>query len=119
MSNYYNAPAPLAQQTTPVHPHQGKAITGFILGMVGAIFSLMPLTFWIAIPCGALGLVFAAVGRKHGWGKWGIGLGIVAVTLGIYGAILINSAVNDVSNDLNNYSTCIDNSQTLEDMGKC
>jgi hypothetical protein len=99
----------------PVNTHRGLAIAALVLGIVGAVFGFIPITFVIALICGVLALIFGLIGRRHGMGKAGLILGIVAIALGIWGAVI----VNQVSNDLNDYGTCIQNAQTLDEMSKC
>ena len=98
-----------------IKKHHGLAIAALVVGIVGVVFGLIPLTFEIALAGGIVALVLGLFGRKHGTGKAGIILGIIAIALGIWGAVI----VNQVSNDLTNYSTCIDNAKTLAQMDKC
>lgn len=84
----------------PVKPHRGLAIASLVLGIIGAVFGLIPLTFFIALPCGVLALIFGLLGRKHGTGKAGAILGAIAIVLGIVGIVIVGRAVDDVNNDL-------------------
>ena len=117
----YPAPPPLMPRPPiyatpePVKPHKGLAIAGFCVALVGCIFGLIPLTFIFAFILGALGLVFGLIGRRHGLGKAATILAIVALCLGVIGAVIVNRAVNDVSNTFD----CISNSQTADEMDAC
>lgn len=65
--------------TTPA-PKKGLAITGFVLGLCGVIGGgWCPFTYWLGIILGILGVVFGGCGWRHGLGKAGIILGIVAI----------------------------------------
>jgi hypothetical protein len=111
---------PLLHQAYPTpKPHRGLAIAAFVLSVVGAIFGLIPLTCVIAIICGVLALIFGLVSRAHGMGRAGIVIGAIALALGIWGAVIVNSAVNDISNNVNDYNNCIQNAQTLDQMSNC
>lgn len=111
---------PLYQQYVSItKKHGGLAITSFVLGVVAVVFGFLPLTFWIAIPCGAIALVFGIVGRGHGWGKTGIILGVIAFALGIWGAIIVNKTVDNVNHDLNTLNNCIQAAQTQKQIDAC
>lgn len=111
---------PLYQQHISItKKHGGLAITSFILGVVAIIFGFIPLTFVIALICGALALIFGIVGRGHGWGKTGIILGGISIALGIWGAVIVNKAVDDVSNNFNTYNSCINAAQSVQEMDNC
>lgn len=115
---YYQPPQypypsdPSAQQRAKYH---GLAIAGFVCSLVGCIFGLIPLTFVFAFILAALGITFSAIGRKHGLGKAGLVLGIIAAVLGIVGAVIVNSAVNNLNDSFN----CIDNATTVSEMNDC
>jgi hypothetical protein len=102
----------MSTTTAPAVPvEQPKG--GVVLGYVMAI--LMPLVGFI------IGVVLATRPdrrSKHGWRV--IAVSCVAFT--IYLALIIsaaNSAVNQVNTQLNSYSQCINNAQTLAQMDKC
>lgn len=94
----------------PARPgRQGPAITSLVLGIVAAVFCLVPIVGMIAIPLAAVGLVFglvgwrgAAKGRREGKGKAiaGVVLSLVAGTLAIVMAAVVVSAVDSASKDL-------------------
>jgi hypothetical protein len=83
----------------------GMSVAGFVTGLIGAIFGLIPLLFWIAFPLGILGAVFGAIGvRRAGEpGRGGKGLaiaglilGVVAIVLAVAGVFIIDDAVSDL-----------------------
>jgi len=84
----------------PVNRHEGLAVAALVLGIIGVAFGVIPLTFWIALPCGALALIFGLIGRRPTKGKWGVALGVIALVLGIIGATIVNKAVNDLNSSL-------------------
>jgi hypothetical protein len=49
---------------TPVY-RNGFGLAGIILGIVGLLFALVPLTFWVAGLIGGTGLILALVGRAR------------------------------------------------------
>jgi hypothetical protein len=86
-------------------PGNGMAVVALVLGIIGVLFGLIPLFFFIAIPCGVLALIFGFVGRRaakrraaghRGMALVGLILGIVAVGLGIVGVVIVGDAVEDV-----------------------
>ena len=85
------------------------AVAALVLGLVGSVFGLIPLTFWIALPCGILAVIFGVVGRRRakepgrsggGMAIAGLILGLIAVALGIAGIAIIGDAVDDLDRDL-------------------
>lgn len=90
--------APAQQVIYVERQGNGLATAGFVCSLVGAIFGLIPLFFWLAWILGPLGLVFGAVGWKHankrGRGKGlaisGVILGLVAIGLGVIGYTILS-----------------------------
>jgi hypothetical protein len=80
---------PSTMQQAP--PRQGFAVASLVLGIVGAVFGLVPLTALIALACGILAVVFGALGLKQrrGMALAGLILGVVAVALAIWGLVVI------------------------------
>lgn len=85
----------------PPKPFRGLAISGLVLGIIGVVLGLTPVTFWAAIPLGILGVIFGAIGFRHGVGKAGAILGVIAIVLGIVWAVAWGNAFNDTNNDVN------------------
>jgi hypothetical protein len=54
-------------------------------------------------------LTFGILGRRWALGKWAIGLGVVALALGIWGAVIVNNATNKLNHDLNQIESSINN----------
>jgi hypothetical protein len=107
---YRPPPAYVYPQTpyqSPTNRHEGLAVASLCLGVVGCLFGLIPLTFWIALICGALALIFGFIGHRPKKAKWGIALGTVAIILGIIGVVIINNAVNKLNTDLNSIPTAL------------
>jgi len=120
---------------TTVEPRNGFAITALVLGIVGILFGLIPLTGFIAFILGATGLVFALSNRgriKRGRSDakkmtiFGGVLSAIALALGIWGMIILFTAVDqfgedmeDIGNDLDSYSQCIDDADTAAQMDAC
>ena len=77
------------------------AIPGLVLGIVGAVVGLAPLLYKVALACGILAFTFGILGRRPStragapnrrMATAGIILGVIAVGLGIFGAILVAGA---------------------------
>jgi hypothetical protein len=82
-------------------PGRGLAIAGLTVAIVGVVFGIVPLLFYLALPFGVLGLVFGILGRRHGLGKAAIVLAVIAIGLGIAGAVIVSDAFNDVNKAVN------------------
>lgn len=91
----------------------GLGTAALVCGIVGVVFALIPILFFISFPLGILGVVFGAVGmsrvrrkvaNNRGMAVAGFILGIIAFVLAIIGAVAIGSAVDDLNNDLNSAS---------------
>jgi hypothetical protein len=92
----------------PSRPGSGFAITALVLGIVGILFGLVPLTFWIAGPLGVTGLIFGLVafGRNKRarapkkMAAWGSGLSVGALALSVVGAVIFFTAIDKLGDDL-------------------
>ena len=83
----------------------GLGVAGFVCGLIGAIFGLIPLLFWISFPLGVLGLVFGGIGWRRarreperggkGLAVAGVILGALAIILAIIGIAIIDDAFSD------------------------
>lgn len=91
--------------------HQnGFGVTALVLGIIGTLFGFIPLTFFLSLPLGVLAVIFGALGLRRvarhlasnkGVSIAGLVLGLIAVVLGIIGAVIVNNAANDVKDALN------------------
>jgi hypothetical protein len=116
-------PAPAQQQAPQAQSYQGQpsqqvvyveragnglAVASLVLGIVGVVFGLIPLTFFIALICGVLALIFGIVGWRaanKGRGRKGLAvsgtvLGVVALLLAFAGVFIIGEAADDLENEL-------------------
>ena len=99
MPGWQQGPWPTSQPLT-----NGLAIAALVVGIVGACFGLIPLSFFLALPLGILGLIFGIVSwrkarrgaPRKGMAISGVVLGAVAITLGVIGAVIVNNAVDDL-----------------------
>lgn len=82
----------------------GLAVTALVLGIVAAVFGLIPLFFLISLTCGVLAVIFGLVGRdrptRRGMALAGVLLGIAGVALAIIGVVIIDDAIDDVNGAL-------------------
>jgi hypothetical protein len=88
----------------------GFGVTALVLGIIGTVFGFIPLTFFIALPLGVIGTVFGSFGlrrvsRKAADNKGvtiaGLVLSVIALILGIVGAVIVNRTVNHINNTVN------------------
>lgn len=106
------------EPTTGADPHgvvyierkgNGLAVAALVLGIIGTIFGLIPLTFFIALVCGVVGLglgvpalIQAHRGRRGGkvmaW--FGVALSTIAFALSIWGALIVNDVFEDTEREL-------------------
>lgn len=113
---------PQADQPQVVYverPRNGMAVAALTLGIIGVVTGLIPLLFWIAVPCGVLALIFGLVARRQEirrkMATWGAVLGVAAIGLGILGVAIINDAFDDLDDDLE----CIAEADTSEEIEAC
>lgn len=100
-------PAPVAQ---PVRQGNGFGVTALVLGIVGAVFAIIPIiNVFTAIPLGILAIIFGCValgvsGKRGGKGKGTGGSGLVLGIIAVAGTFLINALVfNAVGNAIDQY----------------
>lgn len=102
-----------APQYAVAQPKNGFGITALVLAIIGVVFGLIPLTAIVALVCGALAILFGALGyarKRRGVatnGKMSITggvLGVVAVGLGIFGFVILGQAAEDLENSLDGVS---------------
>jgi hypothetical protein len=89
----------------PVQPRNGLGTAGFVLGLLGVLFSMIPVVGLVAWPMVILGLVFGLLGwrRAQRGGATNKGLAIAGAVLSVIGLVicivwlsLFGKAVNDV-----------------------
>ena len=104
------------EQTTPEQreviyverARNGMATAALVLGIIGTVFGLIPLTFFIALICGILAVIFGFVGWRNGkkgagrktMAAWGLALGVVAVGLGILGGTILSDTAEELDREL-------------------
>ena len=105
---------PQQMQTGPGAPRNGLGTAGFVLGLVGLIFSPIPFIGVVAWPLVILGLVFSILGfgraRKGVATNKGLSIaGIVLSAIGLLVCVLwiavFSKAVNDVNDEANRVAT--------------
>jgi hypothetical protein len=97
---------PQQSQTGPVSPRNGLGTAGFVLGLIGLLFSPIPLIGIVAWPLVILGLVFSILGfsraRKGVATNKGLSIaGIVLSAIGLVICVVWLSVVGKVANDVN------------------
>ncbi len=104
---------PQGPQQQPVYvvqgPTNGMATAALVLGILGTVFGLIPVTFWLGIILGALGIIFGFLGisranrmggERKGMAIAGLVLGIVGVVAGVLWLVLVVVAANDISTQI-------------------
>lgn len=107
--------APTQQVVFVEKKGNGLAVAALVLGIVGTVFGLVPLTFMVALICGVLALVFGVVAwrawrkdnsrGRRGMSIAGFVLGVAAIGLGIVGAVIVSDAVDDLNQTINELTT--------------
>ncbi|HEU0042601.1 MAG TPA: DUF2510 domain-containing protein [Jiangellaceae bacterium] len=108
-----NEAPPTAPVVTAPSPRNGLGIAGLILGIVGSLFGLVPLTFWIAGILGVIGLILAIVGvsrvkkkqaTNRGTAWAGVVTSVIALILSVVGVVIVVNAVDQLDQDLQDIS---------------
>jgi hypothetical protein len=89
MTAHYEYPPP-----TPLpdpNEKRGFATAGFVCGLLGLLLGWIPFFGW---PLPILGIIFGAIGWRHGLGKAGVILGTIAIVIGfiIFVAVFASSS---------------------------
>ncbi|WP_374205735.1 MmpS family transport accessory protein [Crossiella sp. S99.2] len=98
---------PAQQQPLPVaaKPSNGLGLTGFILGLVGLVFSLIPLVGVIAWPLVILGVIFCIIGlvkvknktaTNKGLAITGLVASVVGLGMCVTWVVIAGQAINEV-----------------------
>lgn len=108
-------PGQFPQQPAPAAPaRNGLGTAALILGLIGAVFAIIPFMFWLGGILGLIALILglAGLGRtkrgeatNKGVTLSGAILGLLSVILSVVVGIATVTAVNDVVDDLNKGST--------------
>jgi hypothetical protein len=88
-------------------PAKGMAVAALVLGILAAIFGLIPILGLVSFPLGALALILGLIAaRKNkraqprvggvGTARAGWILGVVGIALASLGVAIVNKAVNDL-----------------------
>lgn len=120
---------------TPNPERNGLGLAALILGIVGMLFGMVPLTGFIAFAVGVTGLILGLAGwsrvrKNKATNKktaiFGVITSVLAVILGIWGMAIFFGALNDLGNDLDNigndwnsFTECMDNAKTAAEMDAC
>ncbi|URM91101.1 DUF4352 domain-containing protein [Streptomyces sp. MRC013] len=110
----YGAPHP-APPVPVGPPNNGLGTAALVLGIIGVVFALFPLLFWLGGILGLLALILGWVGigrakrgaaANKGVAVAGTVLGLVglvlSVVVGIVTAVVVNEAVKDINKELSN-----------------
>lgn len=108
-----NTPAPSTARQ--YRPSNGLGIAGFVLGLIGLIFSFIPLIGVIAWPLVILGIIFSAIGiskavkgaDRKGLSIAGLVLSVVGLVMCIVMAAAFGKAVNDIEEEANREATIV------------
>lgn len=129
-----SAPPPGAPPAAGATGREGNgfAVTALVCGIVGAVFGLVPLTYLIALALGTVALVFGVLGRRRvkrnpqvgrkGMATAGTVLGVIALGLGVIGAVVVDEAINDIDGAVDELDTsleCIDQATTPAQIDRC
>ncbi|MBB4688616.1 DUF4190 domain-containing protein [Amycolatopsis jiangsuensis] len=94
----------------PTPPKNGLGTAGFVLGLLGLIFSFIPIIGVVAWPLVILGIVFAAVGltriragkaTNKGMAIAGLVLSVLGLVIAIVWTAVFAKAVDDVNTEAN------------------
>lgn len=105
---------------SPAQPRNGFGTTGFVLGLVGLIFSFIPLIGVIAWPLVILGLIFGILGinRANKGAATNKGLAITGTVLSAIGLVVcilwaaaFGSAANDINRNMQQFDQQLNQGQ--------
>ncbi|GAA1019366.1 MULTISPECIES: DUF4190 domain-containing protein [Amycolatopsis] len=106
-------PPPAPQAAPPAHqlpPKNGLGTAGFVLGLVGLIFSFIPVIGLIAWPLVILGIIFSALGfvrtrsgkaTNKGLSIAGLVLSVIGLAMCIVWTVTTAKAVNEINTEAN------------------
>jgi hypothetical protein len=108
---------------TPVQMRNGLGVTALILGIIGALFGLIPILFFIAGPLGLAAFICGLVGRsraKKGLASNGrmslIGaiLGLLSMVLAVVGIVIVVGAFSNAGKELEKLGDDLSSDATAE-----
>lgn len=105
-------------QQTPVSPHpapvtqpsNGLGTAGFVLGLIGLVFSFIPVIGLVAWPLVILGIIFSAIGvgraakgraTNKGLAIAGLVVSVIGLVVCVVWAAAFGKAVDDLENEAN------------------
>ncbi|MGP0223610.1 hypothetical protein [Paenarthrobacter sp. NCHU4564] len=100
------APGPADHNYTQQLKANGFGVTALVLGIVAAVFSIIPILGFVAFILGPLAIIFGIIGltrkfTKKGTSITGLILGAIAVIVAIIVTAIVAAAANSVSESLN------------------
>jgi hypothetical protein len=108
--------APNPPQQTTQQPSNGLGTSGFVLGLIGLIFSFIPVIGMIAWPLVILGIIFSAIGlnkaakgraTNKGLAITGLVVSIIGLVICIVWAVAFKEAVDEVNEEANREVTIV------------
>jgi MmpS family membrane protein len=108
------APSPTAQ--APQRPSNGLGTAGFVVGLIGLVFSFVPLIGVVAWPLVILGVIFSAIGiSRAGKGRAtnkglaiaGLVVSIVGLAMCVLWGAVVTKAANDVEDEANRVAVIV------------
>ena len=102
--------APNPPQQAPAKPSNGLGTAGFVLGLIGLLFSFIPLIGVVAWPLVILGIIFSAIGiskatkgraTNKGLAIAGLVVSVVGLVVCILWVAVWNKAVDDINEEAN------------------
>jgi heme/copper-type cytochrome/quinol oxidase subunit 2 len=100
----------------PARPSNGLGTAGFVVGLIGLLFSFLPVIGVIAWPLVILGVIFSAIGiaRANKGAATNKGLAIAGLVLSVIGlvfcvlwAVAVGKAADDVREEANRPATIV------------
>jgi hypothetical protein len=135
MDSSFPPPAPTPQIVYVESRSNNLAVISLIAGIIGTLGALVPILFIVGWGFGVTGIVLGIIalkkskslnGLRKTMSKWGIVLSLAAFVMGCIGFGIVQSAVNDLDEGLNQssqefdaYSKCLEQAADLDAMSKC
>ena len=105
----------------------GLAVASLVLGILAALSGIVPFLFFLAFLFGVLALVFGLIGwsaankgaPNKGMSIAGTVLALAGIGLGVFGVIVVNRAVDEISDNISNIFGTADPSEYEVVVGTC